>query len=219
MQKADVVVYDRLVSKPVLNLVRRDADRLYVGKKASNHTVPQEQINDLLYRLAKEGKRVLRLKGGDPFIFGRGGEEIDKLCAEGVPFQVVPGITAASGASTYCGIPLTHRDYARSVIFATGHLKDDTVDLDWSSLARENQTVVIYMGLSSLNVIARELVDHGLGTNTPVAIIYKATLPDQKVLISDLGQVVEKVKEAKMKPPSLIIIGQVVRLHEQLRAQ
>lgn len=219
MQKADIVVYDRLVSKSVLNLVRRDADRLYVGKKASNHTVPQEEINELLYRLAKEGKRVLRLKGGDPFIFGRGGEEIDKLCSDGVPFQVVPGITAASGASTYCGIPLTHRDYAQSVIFATGHLKDNTVDLDWPSLARENQTVVIYMGLNSLGVIVGQLIDHGLVGSTPVAVIYKATLPEQRVIVSNLDEVVEKVQVANLKPPSLIIIGQVVTLHEQMRAK
>ncbi len=218
MQKADIVIYDRLVSKDILNLVRRDADRMYVGKEASNHCVPQDQINELLYKLAKEGKRVLRLKGGDPFIFGRGGEEAEKLFAEGISFQVVPGITAASGASTYCGIPLTHRDYAQSVTFATGHLKNDAVDLDWPSLARENQTLVIYMGLGGLKIITKQLITHGLPADTPVAVIYKATQYDQRVLVSDLMQVVQKVEDEKMRPPSLLIIGQVVKLHDKLKA-
>ncbi|HEB26422.1 MAG TPA: uroporphyrinogen-III C-methyltransferase [Porticoccus sp.] len=219
MQKADIVIYDRLVSKEILNLVRRDADRLYVGKEASNHCVPQSQINELLYKLAKEGKRVLRLKGGDPYIFGRGGEEAEQLFAEGVPFQVVPGITAASGASTYCGIPLTHRDYAQSVTFATGHLKNDAVDLDWPSLARENQTLVIYMGLGGLKVISRELIAHGLPGDTPVAVIHKATQAEQRLLISDLTHVVQKVQDEDMQPPSLLIIGRVVALHDQLKAR
>lgn len=219
MQKADIVIYDRLVSKEILNLVRRDADRLYVGKEASNHCVPQSQINEMLYKLAKEGKRVLRLKGGDPFIFGRGGEEAEELFAEGVPFQVVPGITAASGASTYCGIPLTHRDYAQSVTFATGHLKNDAVDLNWPSLARENQTLVIYMGLGGLKVISRELIAHGLPADTPVAVIHKATQAEQRVLISDLTHVVQKIQDEEMRPPSLLIIGRVVALHDQLNAK
>ena len=218
MQKADIVIYDRLVSKEILSLVRRDADKLYVGKEASNHCVPQSQINDLLYKLAKEGKRVLRLKGGDPFIFGRGGEEAERLVAEGIPFQVVPGITAASGASTYCGIPLTHRDYAQSVTFATGHLKNDNVDLDWPSLARENQTLVIYMGLGGLKVISKQLIKHGLPADTPIAVIHKATQPEQRVLVSDLTRVVQEVEDEKMCPPSLLIIGQVVKLHDQLKA-
>jgi uroporphyrin-III C-methyltransferase / precorrin-2 dehydrogenase / sirohydrochlorin ferrochelatase len=218
MQKADIVIYDRLVSKEILNLVRRDADRLYVGKEASNHCVPQSQINELLYKLAKEGKRVLRLKGGDPYIFGRGGEEAEELFAEGVPFQVVPGITAASGASTYCGIPLTHRDYAQSVTFATGHLKNDAVDLDWPSLARENQTLVIYMGLGGLKVISRELIAHGLPADTPIAVIHKATQAEQRLLISDLTHVEQKVQDEDMRPPSLLIIGRVVALHDQLNA-
>ncbi len=218
MQKADIVIYDRLVSKDILNLVRRDADRMYVGKEASNHCVPQDQINELLYKLAKEGKRVLRLKGGDPFIFGRGGEEAEKLFAEGISFQVVPGITSASGASTYCGIPLTHRDYAQSVTFATGHLKNDAVDLDWPSLARENQTLVIYMGLGGLKIITKQLITHGLPADTPVAVIYKATQYDQRVLVSDLMQVVQKVEDEKMRSPSLLIIGQVVKLHDKLKA-
>lgn len=218
MQKADVVIYDRLVSKDILNLVRRDADRMYVGKEASNHSVPQDQINEILYNLAKEGKRVLRLKGGDPFIFGRGGEEAEKLFAEGIPFQVVPGITAASGASTYCGIPLTHRDYAQSVTFATGHLKDDAIELDWPSLARENQTLVIYMGLGGLKIISEQLIAHGMPANTPIAVIHRATQAEQRVLVSDLTDVVQRVEDEQMRPPSLIIIGQVVKLHDQLKA-
>lgn len=217
MQKADIVIYDRLVSEKILSLVRRDADKIYVGKEASNHCVPQNQINDLLYKLAKEGRRVLRLKGGDPFIFGRGGEEAERLVAEGIPFQVVPGITAASGASTYCGIPLTHRDYAQSVTFATGHLNNDNVDLDWPSLAHENQTLVIYMGLGGLKVISKQLIKHGLPADTPVAVIHKATQPEQRILVSDLTQVVQKVEDENMRPPSLLIIGQVVKLHNQLK--
>ncbi|MCL4127109.1 UNVERIFIED_CONTAM: hypothetical protein GTU68_067040 [Idotea baltica] len=218
MQKADIVIYDRLVSDEVLNLVRRDAHRMYVGKEASKHCVPQDQINGLLYKLAKEGKRVLRLKGGDPFIFGRGGEEAEKLFEEGIQFQVVPGITAASGASTYCGIPLTHRDYAQSVTFATGHLKKDTVDLDWPSLAHQNQTLVIYMGLGGLKVISKQLILHGMPADTPIAVIHKATQSEQKILVSDLNGVVQKVESEKMQSPCLLIIGQVVKLHDQLKA-
>lgn len=216
MQKADVVVYDRLVSKGILNLVRRDADKFYVGKKASNHCVPQDQINELLVKLAKEGKRVLRLKGGDPYIFGRGGEEAEELVKEGIQFQAVPGITSAAGASNYCGIPLTHRDYAQSVTFATGHLKDNTVDLDWPALARENQTLVIYMGLGGLEVISQQLIGHGLSTDTPVAVIYKATQPDQRILISDLSHVRERVLAEEFKTPSILIIGHVVKLYDRL---
>ena len=218
MQKADIVIYDRLVSDEVLNLVRRDAHRMYVGKEASKHCVPQDQINGLLYKLAKEGKRVLRLKGGDPFIFGRGGEEAEKLFEEGIQFQVVPGITAASGASTYCGIPLTHRDYAQSVTFATGHLKKDAVDLDWPSLAHQNQTLVIYMGLGGLSVISEQLILHGMPTDTPIAVIHKATQSEQKILVSDLTNIMQKVESEKMQSPCLLIIGQVVKLHDQLKA-
>lgn len=219
MQQADVAIYDRLVSKDIMDLVRRDADRIYVGKKANNHCVPQDQINELLIKLAKQGKRVLRLKGGDPYIFGRGGEEAQKLVEEGIPFQVVPGITAAAGASTYCGIPLTHREYAQSVTFATGHLKNNTVDLDWPALARENQTLVIYMGLGGLQVISDQLIAHGLPADLPVAVIYKATQPEQRILISDLTQVRQRVLEEEMKTPSLLIIGHVVKLYDQLSGQ
>ncbi|MCB1663542.1 MAG: uroporphyrinogen-III C-methyltransferase [Pseudomonadales bacterium] len=217
MQKADVVVYDRLVSKGILNLVRRDAEKFYVGKKASDHCVPQDQINELLVKLAKAGKRVLRLKGGDPYIFGRGGEEAEELVKEGIQFQAVPGITSAAGASNYCGIPLTHRDYAQSVTFATGHLKDNTVDLDWPALARANQTLVIYMGLGGLEVISQQLIGHGLEADTPVAVIYKATQPDQRILISDLSHVRQRVLEEAFKTPSILIIGHVVKLYERLK--
>lgn len=216
MQRADVVVYDRLVSKDILKLVRRDADKFYVGKKASNHCVPQDQINELLIKLAKEGKRVLRLKGGDPYIFGRGGEEAEELVMEGINFQAVPGITSAAGASNYCGIPLTHRDYAQSVTFATGHLKDNTVDLDWPALARENQTLVIYMGLGGLQVISDQLIAHGLPADMPVAVVYKATQADQRILISDLTHVRQRVQEEEFQTPSILIIGHVVKLYERL---
>ncbi len=216
MQKADVVVYDRLVSKDILNLVRRDADKFYVGKQASNHCVPQDKINDLLVSLATEGKRVLRLKGGDPYIFGRGGEEAEELIKAGIQFQAVPGITSAAGASNYCGIPLTHRDYAQSVTFATGHLKDNSVNLDWKALARDNQTLVIYMGLGGLPVISKELIAHGMKPDIPVAVIYKATQPEQQIIISNLTDVAQKVIEEKFKTPSILIIGEVVRLRSRL---
>jgi uroporphyrin-III C-methyltransferase/precorrin-2 dehydrogenase/sirohydrochlorin ferrochelatase len=216
MQKADVVIYDRLVSKDVLNLVRRDAERIYVGKEKANHCVPQDQINDLLIKSAKAGKRVVRLKGGDPYIFGRGGEEIQQLVAAGISYQVVPGITSAAGASTYCGIPLTHRDYAQSVILATGHLKDNTVNLNWKALAQKNSTLVIYMGLSSLSIMSTQLIRHGLSKNTPVAVIQNATLPDQKVVTGTLQTIQTEVHRAKIESPAIIIIGDVVKLHQEL---
>jgi len=216
MQQADVVVYDRLVSAPVLDLTRRDAERLYVGKERDRHALPQEEINTLLARLAKEGKRVLRLKGGDPFIFGRGGEEIETLMAEGVPFQVVPGITAAAGCASYAGIPLTHRDYSQACLFVTGHLKDGTTDLNWTALAQPNQTVVIYMGLNGLPVICRELIAHGMPATTPIALIEKGTTPDQSVIIGTLEEMPGRVAEASVRAPTLIIVGEVVRLHEKL---
>jgi uroporphyrin-III C-methyltransferase/precorrin-2 dehydrogenase/sirohydrochlorin ferrochelatase len=216
MQQADVIVHDRLVSKPVLELCRRDAERIYVGKERSNHAVPQEDINQLLVRLAKEGKRVCRLKGGDPFIFGRGGEEIDTLFQEGIPFQVVPAVTAASGAASYGGIPLTHRDYSQSVVFATGHLKDGSMNLNWSALAVPNQTVVFYMGLQGLEIICKELIAHGMPTSMPIALVQKATTPDQKVVTGTLENMPELVKNSDIKPPTLIIVGEVVKLHEKL---
>ncbi len=216
MQQADVVVYDRLVSVPVLDLTRRDAERLYVGKERDRHALPQEEINALLARLAKEGKRVLRLKGGDPFIFGRGGEEIETLMAEGVPFQVVPGITAAAGCAAYAGIPLTHRDYSQACLFVTGHLKDGTTDLNWNALAQPNQTVVIYMGLNGLPIICRELQAHGMPPTTPIALVEKGTTPDQKVIIGTLADMPERIAGAEVRAPTLILVGEVVRLHEKL---
>lgn len=216
MQQADVVVYDRLVSDAVLDLVRRDAERIYVGKERSNHAVPQEGINALLVRLAKEGKRVVRLKGGDPFIFGRGGEEIDTLMANGVPFQVVPGITAASGCAAYAGIPLTHRDYSQSVVFVTGHLKDGSVNLNWRGLVQPNQTIVFYMGLHGVDVICHELMRHGMASSTPAALVQKGTRPDQQVLVGTLANLPALVSQADIHPPTLIIVGDVVKLHEKL---
>jgi len=216
MQQADVVLHDRLVSPGVLDLVRRDAELIFVGKQPTNHPVPQGQINQLLIRLAKEGKRVLRLKGGDPFLFGRGGEEIETLMDEGIPFQVVPGITAAVGTSAYAGIPLTHRDYAQSCIFVTGHLKDDSIDLNWNALAQPHQTVVIYMGLRSLPVISRELIRHGMPPDKPAALVQKATTSDHRVLVGTLETLPGIVEAADIKLSSIIIIGEVVKLHKKL---
>lgn len=216
LQQADVIVYDRLVAPPILELARRDAERIYVGKERDNHTLPQEGINELLVRLAKEGKRVVRLKGGDPFIFGRGGEEIQELMEEGIRFQVVPGITAAAGCASYAGIPLTHRDYAQSCVFVTGHLKDGTVNLNWKALAHSNQTVVFYMGLHGVSVLSRELVAHGMPETTPVALVQQGTTQHQRVIISTLKDLPGDVEREALKPPTLIIVGEVVRLHDRL---
>ena len=217
MQRADVVVYDRLVSQGILDLVRRDAELVYVGKERNNHAVPQENINQCLVRYAKEGKRVLRLKGGDPFIFGRGGEEIETLKENHVNFQVVPGITAAAGCSSYAGIPLTHRDYAQSCIFVTGHLKDGTVNLNWKALAHTNQTIVFYMGLQAVKVIHKELVANGLSDDTPAALVEQGTTENQRVHVGNLGNLAEIIEREKVKPPTLIIVGEVVTLHEKLK--
>ncbi|MBU2863238.1 siroheme synthase CysG [Reinekea forsetii] len=219
MQQADVVLYDALVSDAIMELVRRDADRIYVGKRRSKHALPQEALNQKLVDLALEGKRVLRLKGGDPFIFGRGGEEIDLLAEQNIPFQVVPGITAASGCSTYSGIPLTHRDFAQSVRFVTGHLKDGSADLPWNELAVEHQTLVFYMGLNGIATICRELIQHGLSKTTPIALIQKGTTPNQKVFVGDLSSMPDIVLREKPEAPTLIIVGQVVSLHEKLKWQ
>nr|WP_281493010.1 siroheme synthase CysG [Acinetobacter baumannii] len=217
MQQADVVIYDRLVSAPILELCRRDATKIYVGKARSNHSVPQEGINALLVDYAKKGKRVCRLKGGDPFIFGRGGEEIQELFQAGVPFQVVPGITAASGCSAYAGIPLTHRDYAQSVRFLTGHLKEGSPELPWNELVYENQTLVLYMGLVGLERICEQLIAHGQRPDMPVALISKGTTPEQKVVVGSLADIAYKVTEHQIHAPTLTIIGEVVRLREQLQ--
>lgn len=216
MQQADVVVYDRLVSPEILDMVRRDASRIYAGKKRDVHTLTQESINNLLVRLAKEGKRVLRLKGGDPFIFGRGGEEIETLSSHHIPFQVVPGITAASGVASYAGIPLTHRDYAQSCIFVTGHFKNNSVDLDWPALARPNQTIVIYMGLLGLPILCRQLISHGLPATLPAAIIQQGTTQTQKIVGGTLQTLPGLAAAANLQPPTLIIVGDVVRLHQKL---
>ena len=217
MQKADVVVYGRLVSDAIMELVRRDSEKFYVGKERDKHAVEQEDINQCLVRLAREGKRVLRLKGGDPFIFGRGGEEISTLMDEGVNFQVVPGITAAAGCAAYSGIPLTHRDFAQAVIFVTGHLKDGTVNLNWKMLAHEHQTVVFYMGLHGVHCICEKLTEHGRSGSTPVALVERGTTPEQKVYIGTLDTLPQMVKDNNVKPPTLIIVGEVVQMHEKLR--
>ena len=219
MQQADVVIYDRLVSAPILELCRRDAEKVYVGKARSNHAVPQEGINALLVKYAQAGKRVCRLKGGDPFIFGRGGEEIQELYEAGVSFQVVPGITAASGCAAYAGIPLTHRDYAQSVRFLTGHLKEGSPELPWDELVYQNQTLVLYMGLVGLEKICEKLIEHGQRPDMPVALISKGTTPEQKVLVGTLADIASKVEENHIQAPTLTIIGDVVSLREQLQWQ
>jgi uroporphyrin-III C-methyltransferase/precorrin-2 dehydrogenase/sirohydrochlorin ferrochelatase len=217
MQQADVVIYDRLVSQPIMDLCRRDAEKVYVGKARSNHAVPQEGINALLVKYAQQGKRVCRLKGGDPFIFGRGGEEIQELFAAGIAFQVVPGITAASGCSAYAGIPLTHRDYAQSVRFLTGHLKEGSPELPWNELVYQNQTLVLYMGLVGLESICEKLIAHGQRPDMPVALISKGTTPEQKVLVGTLADIASKVAEHHIQAPTLTIIGDVVSLRDQLQ--
>lgn len=216
LQHADVILYDHLVAPAILDLARRDAERVYVGKQRSRHAMRQEAINALLANLAQQGKRVVRLKGGDPFVFGRGGEEIETLSRLGIPFEVVPGITAALGVSAYAGIPLTHRDFAQSCVFATGHLKDGSTDLDWAALARPRQTVVVYMGLLGLPVVCRELVAHGLPASTPAAMVQKGTTPEQRVVIGTLATLPVLAAAERLTAPTLIIIGEVVRLHERL---
>ena len=209
---ADIVVYDRLVGSGILDLAPRDAKRIFVGKARANHTLPQHEINALLVRLALEGRRVVRLKGGDPFIFGRGGEEIETLVAHGIPFEVVPGITAACGIAAYAGIPLTHRDHAHAVTFVTGHLKDGTMNLDWPALARPGQTVVVYMGLLGLPILARELIAHGLPASTPAAVIQQGTTANQRVVTGTLADLPGRAFDARLEPPTLIVVGDVVGL-------
>jgi len=216
MQRADVVLYDHLVAPAIIDMARRDAERMYVGKQSDNHALRQEEINALMVRLAKQGRRVLRLKGGDPFIFGRGGEEIETLAANGVAFEVVPGITAASGVAAYAGIPLTHRDHAHSCVFVTGHLKDGSLDLNWDALARPKQTVVIYMGVRGVRQLCAELVAHGLPASTPAALVEKATLPKQRVVAGTLASLPELAEREQVRPPALVIVGEVVTLRDKL---
>ncbi len=214
--EADVVVFDHLIGPDILALASETAERIYAGKEAGKHTIPQQQINQLLVSLAQAGKRVVRLKGGDPFIFGRGGEEIETLVGQGIAFEVVPGVSAALGMAAYAGIPLTHRDFAQTCIFTTGHLRDGSCHLDWATLARPNQTLVIYMGVGGLETISRELIAHGLPGETPAAIVQNATLPNQRCVAATLASLPSEASSAGITPPAMIVIGAVVNLRERL---
>lgn len=214
--QADAIVYDHLVGNGIMDLARSDARVIYAGKESSKHTMPQGDINQLLVTLAREGLSVIRLKGGDPFIFGRGGEELETLVASGIPFEVVPGVTAAAGCAAYAGFPLTHRDHAQSVTFVTGHLKDGTVNLDWPALARPKQTVVFYMGIGAAEEICRQMIKHGLPSMTPAAVVRNGTQPDQQTLLATLGTLPSRIAESGIKPPALIVVGSVVNLHAKL---
>ncbi|MDP3086524.1 MAG: uroporphyrinogen-III C-methyltransferase [Rubrivivax sp.] len=214
--QADVVVYDHLVGAGVLDLIGAEVQRVYVGKERSHHSMAQADINALLIRLARQGHEVVRLKGGDPFIFGRGGEELQALVAAGVRFEVVPGITAACGVASYAGIPLTHRDWAQSCTFVTGHLKDGSCELDWLALTRPRQTVVIYMGLSALATICERLIAHGLAADWPAAVVSQGTLAEQRVVCATLATLAGAVAQAGLQSPCLTIVGEVVRLREEL---
>lgn len=218
LQQAQMVLYDNLVSQDVLDLVPPEAQLIYVGKSASRHTLPQEAIIDLMLRLARSGRNLVRLKGGDGYIFGRGGEEALALAQAGIPFEVIPGITAAQGAGACAGIPLTHRDHAATLVFATGHLRaGKDVALDWQALARPHQTVVIYMGIGTLPIICEQLQAHGLTGDTPAALVERATLPNQRCVTGTLAQLPQLAQEHGIKAPALIIIGHVVSLHAQLQ--
>ena len=216
LREADVVIYDYLVSKALLKHARTDARFIYAGKQGGAHTLSQWQINDLLVKEAKAGNVVARLKGGDPFIFGRGGEEIETLMQQGINFQVVPGITAASGCASYAGIPLTHRDHAQSCTFVTGHLKDNSINLNWTQLAAPNQTIVIYMGLVGLEKICQSLIAHGSPKDLPIALVQQGTTPNQRVITGTLETLPVIISSLNIKPPTLIIIGTVVTLHDKL---
>jgi uroporphyrin-III C-methyltransferase/precorrin-2 dehydrogenase/sirohydrochlorin ferrochelatase len=217
IQRAEVALYDNLVSDDVLALLPTGIERIYVGKRRADHALRQEEINALLVRFARSGRRVLRLKGGDPFMFGRGGEEIDTLSAEGIPFEVVPGITAALGVAAFAGIPLTHRDYAQACVFVTGQLKDGSMDLDWPALVRPRQTVVVYMGLTGLAMLCAELIAHGQDASMPAAVVEHGTARTQRVVTGTLATLPALVERAQLHGPTLIIVGEVVRLHDRLR--
>jgi len=216
IQQADVVVYDALVSPEIMALIAPDAEQIYAGKERGNHALPQEDINHLLVRLAKEGKSVLRLKGGDPYTFGRGGEEVETLFEHQVPFEVVPGVTAAAGVAAYAGIPLTHRNFAQACVFVTGHLKDGSMNLDWPGLARKRQTVVIYMGLHGLGELCTKLIEHGLPADWPAAIVQQGTTPNQRSVTGTLATLPALAEAAQLKAPTLIIVGEVVTLRDKL---
>jgi uroporphyrin-III C-methyltransferase/precorrin-2 dehydrogenase/sirohydrochlorin ferrochelatase len=216
IQEADVIVYDRLVSKPIMARCNPAAEFIYAGKAKSNHTLPQESINDLLVTLAQRPANVVRLKGGDPFIFGRGGEEIETLAEKRVPFQVVPGITAASGCAAFAGIPLTHRDHAQSVVFVTGHLRNGEINLNWNELVSPQLTVVVYMGLTGLEQICAAMITHGRAADTPAALVQQGTQPQQRVLASTLEHLPTLVARSEVSAPTMLIIGHVVTLHDKL---
>jgi uroporphyrin-III C-methyltransferase len=213
---ADTVVFDHLVGEGVLDLVRAGAGRVYVGKEPGNHELPQQEINRLLIEFARAGQCVVRLKGGDPFVFGRGGEEIIDLTAAGVPFEVVPGVTAASAASAFAGIPLTHRGIASGCVFVTGHLTEGRCELDWASLARPGQTIVVYMGVAAIGIICEQLILHGLERDTPAAAIRNASVASQHTIVGTLEDLPGRMARAGMRPPVIVIVGQVVRLRQRL---
>ncbi|HEY6896619.1 MAG TPA: uroporphyrinogen-III C-methyltransferase [Rhodocyclaceae bacterium] len=217
LQQADVVVYDNLVSEAVLATIRTEAQRIYAGKRKGLHALPQDDLNLLLVQLARENLRVIRLKGGDPYTFGRGGEEVETLAQHDIPFEVVPGVTAAAGVAAYAGIPLTHRNYSKACVFVTGHLKDHSMDLDWAALARPHQTVVIYMGLTGLAYLCERLITYGLPPEWPAAIVQQGTTPKQRTVTGTLATLPGLASAAGLRAPTLIIVGEVVRLQSQLR--
>ena len=216
LQATEVVVYDALVNPEIVEMARPQAERIYVGKRCANHALTQAEINALLVRLARAGKRVVRLKGGDPFVFGRGGEEVEHLAAHGIPFRIIPGVTAAAGIGAYAGIPLTHRDYAQALVLVTGHRKDESLDLDWEALARPRQTVVVYMGLQTLPLLCEKLIAHGLPGSTPAAVVEKGTTAEQRVVTGTLATIHGLAQGEGLKPPTLVIVGEVVKLQAKL---
>jgi uroporphyrin-III C-methyltransferase/precorrin-2 dehydrogenase/sirohydrochlorin ferrochelatase len=216
LQAADVVLHDNLVAPEIVEMARPQAERIYVGKRCANHALTQAEINALLVRLAQAGKRVVRLKGGDPFVFGRGGEEVEHLAAHGVPFRVIPGVTAAAGIGAYAGIPLTHRDHAQALVLVTGHRKDESLDLDWEALARPRQTVVVYMGLQTLPLLCEKLIAHGLPASTPAAVVEKGTTAEQRVVTGTLATITGLARAEGLRPPTLVIVGEVVKLQARL---